>query len=191
MGQRKEFEGTIEFSTKEVAKDTLAGTGAYTSTFGTSYTTYLKKGSYKQVLEHGTLEWIMYDKYANRYCFKAHDRDTIYFLDCSKETGRSAIGRIDAQATILGYKCRAIEMKDEEGTQTVFYSPKLRMSKKYFTRHKCMSFDLMSEYCNAPYLKIIAETGSSTIITEAKKVTRKKLDDNIFALPDLPYKQLN
>ena len=190
--QNGDFEGSIEYSIRQVAKNEQIDITLYENAFGTSYTSFIKKGSYKQVYKSAsTIDWLVYDNNSNRYYFKQPNKDTIYFTDCSKEPDKYIVKETTLEETILGYTCHSLEVSSSEQKQTIFYAPELKLNPDYFAQHKCYAYNLIAKYCKSVYLKYILETESVIATYEATKINKHKLDDSIFQLPDLPLKILN
>jgi hypothetical protein len=64
----------------------------------------------------------------------------------------------------------------------------LYLDPTFFKDHKFGGYDLITAATESVYLKIISDFGFVKGIAEADSIVEKKLDDNIFELPDLPMK---
>ncbi|MGQ3015250.1 MAG: hypothetical protein ACT6QS_16175 [Flavobacteriales bacterium] len=183
-----EFEGMIEYRIDILSEN--AGLGAQ-ERLGRKGVFYYKKGEFASFYPEGKELEAIYNKRDNMEYTKMRDSDTLLSSDCGvqdRELLKQEKFRNDT--TILGYPCHKLVFTDNKGAvSTYWYSDSLYVDGKRF---KDREFGFVNRYyaeANAMILKYKYEGRNYSSAKTAVKVERKKLDDHIFELPDLPKKK--
>jgi hypothetical protein len=190
--QKAEFEGVVEYSIQQVAKSSEKDAMAYRQLYGTSMKAYMRKEWYKQVYKQAAgVDWAMYDNSANRYYFKVPEIDTLYYIDCGLEPEKyNAISTAD-KVTIAGYKCQSLEMTGGDKKHKIYYAPELYLNPEHLKSNLYGGNNLVAEKTKSVYLKWITVEDKVTSVLTATKVSPAAIPDETFALPKLPFKQIN
>ncbi|MEO6151469.1 MAG: hypothetical protein ABIN95_04585 [Mucilaginibacter sp.] len=189
--QKADFEGKIEFDTHIKANKPQVKTAIYKEAYGTAFTALIKDGYYKQLYKGASsIEWVIYHPKTNRYYFKKPSVDTLFYIDCSKESQPIEVKRTPGKEVILGYKCRSLKIRSATLKSTVFYAPELPVNPEYFSQFKLHANDKVIKLSRSAYLKWVTEYEFVTITLLATKVQRTKLNYAVFSLPKLPLKQV-
>ena len=190
FSQKKQFEGIIKFSQTYQSENAQFDLKKYQSFFGDSYVSYVKPGLYRQDYYNSNgISFILYNFKTNQYYYKLANIDTLYYQDCSKPKGEFKLEKTDTIINILNYRCNSLIVKSQSYNAQYFYAKDLYIDPAFFKDHKFGGYNLITAATESVYLKIISDFGFVKVIAEADSIVEKKLDDNIFKLPNLPMKE--
>lgn len=115
--------------------------------------------------------------------------NALMFID-TKENLDSLISYTitDTEETILGYDCKLLEIKSTEGLTRYYFSPKIVVNPEDYKNHEYGFWKFSLEVTGGALpLKSISDYEDLKLVTVAKSIELKALDDAIFIIPsDLP-----
>jgi hypothetical protein len=189
------FEGIITYKVKTLLKVKDHPANEY---FLQKYSDTLefyvnKKGDfkrhYKGFREFG-MDWNIYLKDKNEYYAKWHNMDSIFYYECSEiVTELISIDKGESKK-ILGETCQSITLiqlepnLQETITSTYYYSGNQTINQGIFNNFKESYFNKIYEISNSHFLKWEFENLNTHVTFEAINIERKKLEDEIFEVPN-------
>ncbi|MGC1392430.1 MAG: hypothetical protein WA816_15445 [Bacteroidales bacterium] len=189
--QTNNFEGIIKYSISVKSLDsTLKQSIDY---YGDSVIVYFKDGHYKQEYPNAkNISETFYDNNSKRYYISYHGKDTLYYFDASRTTSKYLFTKIQKPDTILlGFNCKLASVTGQNVTRIFYYAPDLTVSAQSFKNHKYGGYDIFSQNTKSVYLAEITQYRSIIYYFIAYKIEKRKLDDSVFNLPNLPLKKYN
>jgi hypothetical protein len=189
--QNGHFEGVIYYNCKFETSDPDLDLKPYKDFYGTSAIIFIRQGQYRQVYENVTtgIEFVEYDYKTNFYFYKMAGIDTLFYVDCSEPEHHYKATKIDSMVSVLNYDCKQLNLFDGEKEMKFYYTEKLPLEPQYYKKHKMGGYNLISEKARSVYLLSVIYFKRFNFTMVAEKVTKKTLDDKVFALPDLPVQQ--
>jgi hypothetical protein len=152
---------------------------------------YFKNGNYKQIFNGEYMKMNIRKMKENRVYVKYSVNDTLFWWDGSiKNEAVVSSGIKDTSMKILKYKCKVFEITSNRlsgqphSNRKYFFSPELSIDPEWYNHCEYGSENLKFSAMKALPLKIVFETGDGIMIMTAIKVTRKKLEDSFFDLPE-------
>ena len=130
----------------------------------------------------------LYDSRTNTY-FGFWKNQTAHRIDALTRTSQKyMIRKLDKTETILGYKCRAIQVETDETSTVYYYSPLLRINPKGFSKHNFGDWNRYLEATDgALSLKyVITNLKKGYVWTiQATKITKMQLGAGDFEFPKM------
>jgi hypothetical protein len=158
---------------------------------GTEQQYFIKRGSYKSLINGQAINMQVYDAATNRIYSRTPKSDTLYWTDASINND-SVIGyeiRKNA-ATILHYPCDAIIMKLRYGTMTLYYNRALLLEGDLYRQHGYDNWAFYAAHTNALPLKMIIESSQFRIEKTATEIRPMRLGRDFFTInPGTPLKK--
>lgn len=178
------FEGEIIYNISYKSSTPQLKTEQLSAMMGNMQTYSYKNGNYKSVFNGQVVQWMMYAKAENRIYSKMSTASTIYWNDASLNDDTVISAKLnEGVVEILGYKCDEILLECKMGMQKFYFNSKLAVDPALFVNHKLGNwYDFVSRSKALP-LKMEINNGQFEIISVATKVTPKKLENSLFALP--------
>ncbi|PWG04091.1 hypothetical protein [Polaribacter aquimarinus] len=181
------FEGILTFKMKFQDKTGKLTDKQSEQYMGNQQTYYLKGKNYKSEL-NGLLEMTTYYQGRDTLFTKMKGINSLmYSLTNVREEKIISFKIKKTKKSILGYKCKLLEIKTNKGFHQYFYSNDLTCDSKTFENHKMGLWDFFTEKTNGALPIIsISDVEDYKSYTELISVVQKKLDINIFKKPDFP-----
>lgn len=179
-----QFEGKIVYKNKYTSKIFTVPDQQLTTMLGSETEYFIKGGSYKTVTNGSFLQWQLYINKDNKLYNKFSLAETLMWNDCS--TNPNEVIKVETKKRalkILDYECDEIMMTCKNGTQKYYFSSKLKIDAKAFSKHNFYNFNKYAELARAIPLKTIVEVDQFILENEATEVKEMKLDDTFFELP--------
>jgi len=182
-----DFEGRIEYRLKFIPNtgkniDTLK----LREEFGEKSTFIIKQGAIRRTNESQQMALQLYLPKENRlyYTNKAQP-EILFFYQCDKAGNKDFTSKVIKNAdTILGYSCDKLVYTDEFGQKIDYYfASELKMDPKYTKQYSFLNKNKIAEIMKSVFLRQEYKTADYTLITEAIKVEKTKIDDHEFDKP--------
>lgn len=179
------FEGKITYQDKYVSKMPNLNDQQFTAMMGSSRTYVIKGGNYKFSTNGSLLEWQLYSNNDNKLYTKMGNSLFILWTDAGDtkdEVLKAVVNK--SVINILGYQCDELVLTCKTGTQKFYFCNKLPIDGSLYAKHR---FANLSEYIartNAVPLKIVVDNPQFTLESTATAITKEKIDDNLFLLPN-------
>lgn len=185
------FEGRITY------KNTFKGGAVETDVkqmaemMGDQMDYFIKGGSYKSELNGKTVQYQLFSKTENKLYSKFVPYDTLYWMDVSVDLDPVIETTVlKTQEEVLGVKCSGIEIKTKNGLKYTFYfNTKYAIDWAAYKKHKTGCWAAFTAASKSLPLKSIIESPQFSMTSVAVEIKPEKLDDNAFAVPELPKKK--
>ncbi|MPM07319.1 hypothetical protein SDC9_53625 [bioreactor metagenome] len=195
--KQKEFEGVIWYKMEFYKLDGTPFTFQMIDP-GSYCKISIKKGRFIQEYPQSLLSTVIYDSKKNTEYSLFDNADSIYSNDLSSKIDiASSYSILDTTTQILGYLCKAINLKSDSINTTLFYAEDLYANPKRFSNWVTESYNIYAEKSESIYLKrvdIIDRAGTDydlVIIMTAFSIEEKKIPNSAFRLPKLPIVKLH
>jgi hypothetical protein len=189
---KQDFEGIIKYNYKYFPKSNEISNEQLIHTFGDGSIVYIKKGNYKHVYQNSkVVKSTSYEKKTNRYFFEYVGNDTLYYIDAGTYSINYKIKEYSANDTsILGYKCKPVELIRGADISLYYYSKDLHLLSKYYKNHKMGGYNILSKSIESVYLYEYGKGRDYDYIISAHEVNKIDLNDSIFDVNKSPLKEI-
>ena len=178
------FEGEITYAVSFTSKNPQLKAEQLVAMMGSQQTYTYKEGNYKSVMNGQMMQWQTYLKKDNKLYSKMAASPSVFWNDAAVQGDEVLSAQINKDAvTILGYKCDELLLECKSGLQKYYFNSKLAVDPSSFVNHKFGNWYEFVSRAKALPLKSVVDNGQFEITSEATKVTPKKVDVAIFALP--------
>lgn len=191
--QNQDFEGIIKFAYSYTGISENFSSKGLTKYFGDTSIAYIKGGQYKQEYPNAQgIKEVIYDYKSNRYYMVFTNIDTLFYIDASSSNETFFLESNNTQtASFMGYSCKSISVYSSfKDTTLYFYSPELSLSAKPFKNHTISGYNLLTEHTKSVYLAMFYSCKDYKARSIAFSLEKKRLEDSVFYLPNLPIKKL-
>jgi hypothetical protein len=178
------FEGEVIYHNIYKSRSLGVTDAQLSARLGSEQHWYVKGGNYKSTANGASVEWLLYLNNSHRLYLKAPHSPAALWKDVS--TNPDTVLRFELHknaATILGYKCDELVLHCKSGVQRYYFSSKLPLDSKLFTRHQYGNWYAFVSRSHALALKQIIEFKTGIMESVATVVKPMKLNRNVFALP--------
>jgi len=180
------FEGVICYRVTVLADPGQTGVARK---MGNRTVSYYRQGEYHDVYSGEELQHIWYKRNNVEYT-QLKGIDTLLYASCAEEKRPfERMEKKENDTTILGYTCNRLSLEYAGRKVTYWYAPELYIPGELF---KDREFAFMNRYfaeANAAILMRSHEGPLFSTLSVAVSVERKRLDDSVFVLPELPEKK--
>lgn len=181
------FEGKVEYRLKVIPNPgKKVDTVALKKIFGEKSLLLIKQGAIKRVNESEEMSLQLYLPKENRLYFtNKTEPGILFYYRCDKTGNKDFTSKIIKNAaTIAGYNCDKLIYTDEFGQKIDYYfSPELKMDSKYTKDYTFLNKNKIAEIMKSAFLRQDFKTNEYTLVTEAIKVEKMKIDDTEFDKP--------
>lgn len=182
-----DFEGRVEYRLKFIPNsgkkvDTLK----LKKEFGEKSVLLIKQGAIKRINESEQMSLQLYLPKENRLYFtNKTEPGTLFYYRCDKTGNKDFTSEIIKNTTtIAGYSCDKLIYTDEFGQKIDYYfAPELKMDPKYTKDYTFLNKNKIAEIMKSVFLRQDFKTDEYTLVTEAVKVEKMKIDDKEFDKP--------
>ena len=151
---------------------------------GTTHNYFIQGGNYKTVTNGAFAQWQLYINKENRVYNKMISSDTVFWSNAAEHYDEVLSYKLTPNVTtILGYACDELVLNCRSGVHKYYFSSKLKVDTKLFSKHFFGNFYAYLSKANAVPLKSIIEDAGFTMESVATEVRPKKLDPIMFTLP--------
>jgi hypothetical protein len=183
-GSAQSFEGDVTYTNTFTSKIPSVTNDQFTSMAGNTLNYYIKGGDYRCDCNGTFIIWQLYINKDNKLYNKFSNSDNILWDDATVQKDSILSMELNKGVTeILGYKCDELVLNCKSGVQKYYYSSKLPIDSKLFSRHLYQNWYAYLEKAHAVPLKMIIDNAQFTAVSIATSVTPKKLDASMFILP--------
>jgi hypothetical protein len=179
------FQGEIHYSREIKAKSKKVNLPMAYQTIGKGTTLLFKDGNFRHNYDGGIFEFELYNRFENKLYLKRRENDTIYWHDCSK--GGSSIKNLETlvqRKKVLGILCDEIRIQYPDHIKVEYYnSDSVKINPQWFADFKRDDQYKIDAIQNSIFLRSETDFPLITIILEAIKIERKKIDMNLFKIP--------
>jgi hypothetical protein len=178
------FEGEIIYHNTYKSKQPAVSNDQLNGALGATENYYIKGGNYKAEVNGALMQWQLYVNSDNKLYSKLATSPIILWNDGATNDDEVLSTELHKDAVdILGYKCDELVLKCKSGIQKYYFSTKLPVDSKLFSRHQYGNWYAYLSKANAIPLKMVIENerfNMESIATELKPMT---LDNIMFILP--------
>jgi hypothetical protein len=185
------FEGEIVYANTYVSKLPGLTDDRLRELLGDKQEYYIKGPRYRSVTNGGLVQVQVYEPRTNRVYNRRPGNDTLYWIDAAANPDVVVSWSIRRNAgMVLGIACNVLELKTNNGSETIYYSPRYALDSVGFKRHRFGNWDILASRCGALPLKTIVENGQFRMESIATEIRPMVLADAFFAIDDrLPVKR--
>jgi hypothetical protein len=178
------FEGEITYTNTIKSKVAQVSDEQFTSMLGDTQHYYTKAGNYKAETNGKFVFWQLYINADNKLYNKLANSEAILWNDGAVNQDSVLSFEITKNAAeVLGYKCDQLILHCKSGTQTFYYSSKIPVDSKLFSKHLYDNWYFYLTKAHAMPLKMIIENAQFSLQSVATEVKPMKLDASMFVLP--------
>ncbi|PWT97568.1 MAG: hypothetical protein C5B52_13555 [Bacteroidetes bacterium] len=154
---------------------------------GDEMTCYIKKGFMKQVSGFATNYYIASEK---RIYTKFDKIDTLYYRDFDSDTSLLLDSKkTDGVRTVCNISCNSFMLKTHAYKSSYYYTVQYRTDPNDGIENSVAHYNEFIKACGGSlWLMSIFENPAGILTDSCTKIEKRKLDDAIFKLPDLPKK---
>ncbi|MBL7944236.1 MAG: hypothetical protein JNM00_15825 [Flavobacteriales bacterium] len=189
---KEEFEGVITYSVEVNAlSGSLFSMEELAEMYGDTLRIFFKPGKWRMMFNGKDISDSYYFSESNSECTLRRGVDTLFVNDCSVSFDK--LIRTDSFSTsqkILNHNCKGFEIENERNTRVYLYSTDYYMNGDLIRNFVSGNLNRYYSFANAPFL--FYEYKGKFFETKYKAIDIKpmKLDERIFAFPDLPRSAL-
>jgi hypothetical protein len=187
------FEGKVVYKVTYVIPNAPeAAADAFIRGLGDTQEYFVKKGSYKYMMNGTHFNYQLYINSENRLYTKLVNEETLFWTDAQTDHDPIADYRIIRNIEeVNNITCDALIVNSKGGTMTTYYyNPKYPLDKTQYKNHNFGNWTVVVDKAGAIPLKIVAINSQFTMTMVAVEIKAQKLDDSTFVLPaDLPTKE--
>lgn len=179
------FEGKIIYNNVYKSKIPNLTDEQFTDMMGGRQEYFIKDGEYKSISNGSLLQWQLYVNKDNKLYSKMANSETVLWNEGSQNDDQVIKAEINkAVITIAGYECDELVLTCKGGVQKYYFSSKLAVNPALFLNHKFGNwYEFVSRSKSLP-LKMVIDNAQFTSESTATKVDAKKLDKQLFVLPE-------
>lgn len=181
------FEGKITYSRTYKSENPDITAQQMESVMGSVQEYYIKRGSYKSILNGTLMQWQSYrNKKENRMYTKVSNSEFAFWNDASINDNPVISFEINQGVTeILGYKCDELILNCKSGVQKYYFSSELGIDITSFEKHKFGNWYEVLRHTKSVSLKSSVEDNELLITMEmvATEIKEMKLKNRFFKLP--------
>jgi len=186
-----DFEGIIQYKIEYFDNNGNIITDDNLKYLGDSSIAIIKKGNYKQIYPSSSINSIIYHYKTGNYYTIINNYDTIFVTNYTSPSDSIInYSKKDTSLTVLGLLCKCYEVTTTKSKYIFYYSEFLFKDSKYFIKHKTIGYDHFAEDTNSIYLKLIIVNDNMTMEFTAYKITKTKIKNRLFKIPDSPLKHI-
>ncbi len=177
------FEGEVVYTNTYKSKNPKLEDKRLANMLGKVHNYFIKGGDYKTVTNGMFAQWQLYINKENRIYNKMASSDTVFWNNAAEHDDQVLSAKINKNVTtILGYVCDELILTCGSGVQKFYYSSKLKVDSKLFTKHQYGNYYNYVSRTNAIPLKTIIEDPEFTMESVATEIKPGKLDPKMFQL---------
>lgn len=178
------FEGEIIYNVTYKSANPQLKPEQLSAMMGNTQTYSYSGGNYKSAVNGQMMQWQIYVKADNKLYSKMATSPSILWNDAAVQSDEVISAKINKGVVeVLGYQCDELVLECKSGIQKYYFNSKLAVDPALFVKHKFGNwYDFVSRAKALP-LKMIINNGQFEINSVATKVTPKKIDASVFALP--------
>lgn len=178
------FEGEVVYQMTYKSKMKDVSDERITNAMGDKSEYYIRGGDYKSVGNGTIFQWQLYRHDANRLYNKMTKTNAILWIDGASDPDTVYHSTmVFGAATVLGYSCDELILFCRTGTQRYFFSSRVAVDARLFTRHRFGNYyDYVSKAQAVPLMYIL-DTKQFTVTSKAVFIKPGSLDPGMFALP--------
>lgn len=177
------FEGEVVYSNTYKSKNPKLKEQQLSAMLGATHNYFIKGGDYKTVTNGMFAQWQLYVNGENRIYNKMASSDTVFWVNAAQHDDEVLSMKMTPNAvTILGYKCDELILNCRSGVQKYYFSSKLRIDSKLYSKHLYANYYAYVSKTNAIPLKSIIEDIDFIIESVATEIKPKKMDVSFFRL---------
>lgn len=178
------FEGYIVYKNTYKSKTDNLSDSLMTAMMGDIQKWYTKGGEYKTELNGTFMQWQVYNKAENKVYTKIATSNDALFNYADVNTDEIQNVQLNKGVTeILGYKCDELILTCKSGIQKYYFSSKLPLDSKLFTKHAYGNWYEFLNRANAVPLKIVLDNAQLSLESVATEIKKAPVDKNLFVLP--------
>lgn len=178
------FEGEIVYANTYKSKNPKLKEQQLAAMLGTTHNYFIKDGDYKTVTNGVFAQWQLYVNNENRVYNKMASSDTVFWANAAEHDDEVLSMKMTPNAvTILGYKCDELILNCRSGVQKYYFSSKLRVDSKLYSKHLYGNYYAYVSRTNAIPLKSVIEDAEFIMESVAKEIKPKKMTISFFRLP--------
>lgn len=178
------FEGEITYAVSFTSKNSQLKAEQLVAMMGNQQTYTYKEGNYKSAMNGQMMQWQLYLKKDNNLYSKMTASPNVFWNDAAVQGDEVLSSKINKGVeTILGYKCDELVLECKSGLQKYYFNSKLAVDPSLFVNHKFGNWYEFVSRAKALPLKSVVDNGQFEITSIATKVTPKKVNITVFALP--------
>jgi uncharacterized membrane protein len=178
------FEGEIVYANTYKSKNSKLKEQQLAAMLGSTHNYFIKDGDYKTVTNGVFAQWQLYVNNENRVYNKMASSDTVFWANAAEHDDEVLSMKMTPNAvTILGYKCDELILNCRSGVQKYYFSSKLRVDSKLYSKHLYGNYYAYVSKTNAIPLKSIIEDAEFIMESVAKEIKPKKMTISFFRLP--------
>ena len=186
---KDEFEGKIVFLGMLENKGNSELDENVLSCHNDTMTVYMKNGHFKQIYhQYKLMKEIIYNPEDKLYNI-INRSDTIYSMPVDKTYGITLknLIELDTLVDILGYQCKAFKLNySNNESNTYYYTNELKVNPIHYKDHKMGFYNEFVNKTESVYLMSVWETPNLKLTYKAVDISKEKVDNKMFKLPDLP-----
>lgn len=185
---KDEFEGCISYRVKAVPRMDHLKARDIIAAIGTQWKECYKQGNYRITPSDGPVEMILYrwDKNTEYTLMRKNKR--LWFFRCAHNPKKvKEVVAVLATEQILGRPVKSLIIRFQDKTETQYwYDEGLRVNPTWFKKMRFSGLNLYFEKARALPLKYENRGRAYTSTFTAIQITRQKLSDKLFQIPNRP-----
>ena len=188
--ERVEFEGIITYKVEVKSNQKHLTNEALYNLFGDTLKYYYQNGNYKMIYNGKNAPTIFYLIEKNKEYTLLPNYDTLISSDCGKEETKLLYLKDTKYKFRIGDKSYSgIELANSETTYKYFFDKNYYINPNNYIFHKLGFLDKIHNKSNGVTVRYERYGESFDLVQTLIKVENKKLNKNIFGIPNLPIKE--
>ena len=178
------FEGKVIYNVSFKSRMTDVTSEQWKSMIGTRQDYFIKNGSYKTITNGTLLQWQLYVNSENHLYNKMSNAEDLQWNDAAINSDSVLKSEVKGKVTVIsGYSCDERILTCKSGGQHYFFSSKLPVDPKWFTRHQFGNWYAHVSIAKAIPIKVVVTYEQFEMVQTVVEIKPGKLSDNVFSLP--------